>query len=111
MQSTDQELVRRALRAALDRLEGTDAAAATQPPVVLVVLANTDAPPAVVNGAASQKRTEDSQTLNQSAPALHPGLERFASLDVGSPSSAPGRCFMEPDRVCVNSGACEMRGY
>jgi hypothetical protein len=40
----------------------------------------------------------------------HPGLERFPLSETGpAPPSKP--CFMEPDRICVNSGACEMRGY
>jgi hypothetical protein len=41
----------------------------------------------------------------------HPGLERFTMVEAGSHSSVPRACFMEPTRVCVNSGACEMRGF
>ena len=41
----------------------------------------------------------------------HPGLERFTMIEVDSHPSAPKTCFMEPARVCVNSGACEMRGF
>jgi hypothetical protein len=41
----------------------------------------------------------------------HPGLERFIIPGVDSPPPAPKACFMEPSRVCVNSGACEMRGF
>src|SRR5262245_42685252 len=40
----------------------------------------------------------------------HPGLERF-TIEGGTQTSAPKSCFMEPDRLCVNSGACEMRGF
>lgn len=40
----------------------------------------------------------------------HPGLERF-TIEAESNPSAPKACFMEPGRTCVNSGACEMRGY
>jgi hypothetical protein len=40
----------------------------------------------------------------------HPGLERF-TIGTDTQTSAPKSCFMEPDRPCVNSGACEMRGY
>jgi len=40
----------------------------------------------------------------------HPGLERFR-IESDPQTSAPKTCFMEPDRLCVNSGACEMRGY
>lgn len=41
----------------------------------------------------------------------HPGLERFTMVEAGSHSTVPRACFMEPTRVCVNSGACEMRGF
>lgn len=41
----------------------------------------------------------------------HPGLERFTIVEAGSHSSVPRACFMEPTRVCVKSGACEMRGF
>ena len=41
----------------------------------------------------------------------HPGLERFIILTADSPPLAPKACFMEPNRECVNSGACEMRGF
>ena len=41
----------------------------------------------------------------------HPGLERFPLSETDTAVAASKPCFMEPDRVCVNSGACEMRGY
>ena len=40
----------------------------------------------------------------------HPAQERFTMIDAASPAGAPKACFMEPGRVCVNSGACQMRG-
>ncbi len=40
----------------------------------------------------------------------HPGHQRFTISESDSRLS-PKRCFMEPDRVCVNSGVCEMRGF
>lgn len=40
----------------------------------------------------------------------HPGLERF-TIEADSHPSVPKACFMEPGRACVNSGACEMRGF
>jgi hypothetical protein len=40
----------------------------------------------------------------------HPGLERF-TIEADSHPSVPKTCFMEPGRACVNSGACEMRGF
>jgi hypothetical protein len=41
----------------------------------------------------------------------HPGLERFPLAETQSQSSVPKACFMEPERTCISSGACEMRGY
>lgn len=41
----------------------------------------------------------------------HPGLERFTIAEADLSPSAPKTCFMEPGRVCVNSGACQMRGF
>ena len=40
----------------------------------------------------------------------HPGLERF-TIEADLRPAAPKACFMEPGRTCVNSGACEMRGF
>jgi len=40
----------------------------------------------------------------------HPGLERF-TIKTDTQTAAPKSCFMEPSRPCVNSGACEMRGF
>jgi hypothetical protein len=40
----------------------------------------------------------------------HPGLERF-TIEADSRPSVPKTCFIEPGRACVNSGACEMRGF
>jgi hypothetical protein len=51
--------------------------------------------------------TPDPRTIR----AVHPGLEKFPLAETGGPLPAPKTCFMEPGRVCVNSGACEMRGY
>lgn len=41
----------------------------------------------------------------------HPGLERFTIAEAAPLPRAPKACFMEPGRACVNSGACEMRGF
>ena len=52
-----------------------------------------------------------SPTIDASRPASHPGLERFTIIASSPTSSTAKPCYMEPDRPCVNSGACEMRGY
>lgn len=46
-----------------------------------------------------------------SLQSSHPGLERFDLSEEKANRDAPRRCFIEPDRACVGSGACEMRGY
>lgn len=40
----------------------------------------------------------------------HPGLERF-TIEADPHPSVPKTCFMEPGRTCVNSGACQARGF
>jgi len=40
----------------------------------------------------------------------HPAREQFTMIEAASHVGAPKSCFMEPERVCVNSGACQMRG-
>lgn len=60
---------------------------------------------------AAPPSTEPIASHSASHSASHPGLERFTIIE--SEQSAPGQkaCYMEPDRPCVKSGACEMRGY
>ena len=57
------------------------------------------------------ERATNEATTSCRTPASHPGLERFTIIESQSISGAAKPCFMEPARVCVNSGACEMRGY
>ncbi len=127
MQESNDEIARRVLAGVLERLDSASSrneasvlnkASPSSPgsdPVVVVVL-----------GQASSHSTisEDAQrTLNEPltqaaggsqssfTDSSHPGLEKF-ELPKPSPNArAPKACFMEPDRPCVNSGACEMRGY
>jgi hypothetical protein len=128
MESSQKEMARRALEAALDRLatepsgEGRQAnscgcgqsARGDDGAVVLIMLG-----PASLHSSERASIREEtvssgpigSRVQPREQSALHPGLERFA-LQEGEPNaSAVKACFMEPDRDCVNSGACEMRGY
>ena len=105
MEPSDQELLRRALMSIVERIDARGSAA--EPPVVLVVLGSTD-------GRSEQPRTstekpERGNQISHPSDARHPGFERF---QIAEPQAAgvPKHCFMEPDRVCVNSGACEMLG-
>ena len=62
-------------------------------------------------GEQSVKEANTSPTIDASRPASHPGLERFTIIASSPISSGQKPCYMEPDRPCVKSGACEMRGY
>lgn len=54
----------------------------------------------------------NSHTVSKnSVQSPHPGLERFDLPEENAVQTAPRRCFIEPDRVCIGSGACKMRGY
>jgi hypothetical protein len=127
MQESNDEIARRVLAGVLERLDAsgsrhetsalnkTSRSSAGSEPVVVVVL-----------GQANSRSTtsEDArQTLNEPlthaaggsqssfAELSHPGLEKFELPKQDPNARAPKTCFMEPDRPCVNSGACEMRGY
>lgn len=51
------------------------------------------------------------QNVPPSVTMPHPGHERFTMIERSSTPADRKPCYMEPDRPCVNSGACEMRGY
>jgi len=133
MQESNDEIARRVLEAVLERLEArgrsgsldaNDSPAFNQrseapvdgDPVVVVVVGG-----ASLNSAKKEdtRRVPKEASLagaTNGSPASvgnshHPGLERFALPKTNSNTAAPKTCFMEPDRPCVNSGACEIRGY
>ena len=111
MRQPDKDNVRRLLASVLTALDARPGQAAesdsegSDRPVVMIVL--------------SQPGTDQTETydLRPNRAAFeadllpHPGLEKFPVTESGSCDSAPKRCFMEPDRLCVNSGACQTRGY
>jgi hypothetical protein len=116
MDQAEKEIARRALQTALERL-GSPADAGRDSSgddgtIVLIMLASASSPMAEsikANGASTDYETRLGRGYEQGV--AHPGFEKF-SLSEGDPkASAPKPCFIEPDRVCVNSGACEMRGY
>jgi hypothetical protein len=133
MQESNDEIARRVLEAVLERLEARghsgslDASASPAlnqgsespvngDPVVVVVLgrASLNSPRKedarrVLNEASLAGATNGSST--SFGNSYHPGLERFSLPETSSNTVAPKTCFMEPDRPCVNSGACEIRGY
>lgn len=134
MTERDQDTVRRLLTAALDKLDkeshvdkessnsillsedGADAS------VIVVLVSGSKAQDAnaarlPVAGTTARQGIETSAALSvdrqQGRQIAHPGLERFqlTVTDPVPPAAAPKACFMEPGRTCVNSGACEMRGF
>jgi hypothetical protein len=123
MQDSNQEIIRRILSNVLTRLERPTSSSVVQAsaseggPIIIVVLGNGEPARESVERNSTQVFNEGHRQLEApekkiiQTQAAHPELERFASLEVQQNNFAPKTCFMEPDRVCVNSGACEMRGY
>lgn len=120
MQDLNQEIVRRVLSNVLTRLESrgssqpstnfVQASASDGGPIILIVLGNAEPARDNVAQVFNESQRQTGQRIIQ-AQAAHPGLERFVSVEEQPNNIAPKTCFMEPDRICVNSGACEMRGY
>lgn len=125
MSTSDPLIVRRVLASLLRQLdEGAQADSAKgTPPVVMVVLGQAsdperslDEPSGMINQCSCQTESRAATAVTTTARALdkeasHPGHNKFDLKETDSKSRAPKTCFMEPDRVCVNSGACEMLGY
>jgi hypothetical protein len=138
MRKNEQDTVRQVLEAALKNLsKALDREASTEAialfgdpspssenrgsgvPVVLIVTGdlsahsqNTAAPkPANVDDIKEPSTVNSCVSDHSERKLSHPGLERFIMLAADSAPPAPRPCFMEPNRACVNSGACEMRGF
>jgi hypothetical protein len=119
MEISDQEMVRQALLSIVKRIEsggaapvvlshqadqstnGSNRLESREPPIVLVFLGQT--------ASTNQEPVHEKQPSHPSSLS-HPGFERF-QLQESRTVDAPKTCFMEPDRICVNSGACEMLGH
>jgi hypothetical protein len=134
MNESNDEIARRVLASVLERLEAS--AGSTSPPsagsdieergrsfsigdpLVVLVLGGTSP---TATRPKEPRRTPNNAPLIQEAAGsssnfgkpIHPGLEKFElpTTNTKTNTLAPKTCFMEPDRPCVNSGACEMRGY
>jgi len=124
--------IRQVLEAALKGLE--ESAINVAPPAPLIVDGSASsensevgAPVIVIVSGASKAHSQHNahQTVREDAQEKttlnfpishperkhsHPGLERF-TIGADLQPSVPKCCFMEPGRPCVNSGACEMRGF
>ena len=120
MEQADQELLRRTLMSIVKRIESggslpgvmsdrpDQSSETTGPPVIVVMLGQA--------GSTNDKDCEN-QASHEAKPGgetgsdmSHPGFERFQISDARA-ADVPKNCFMEPDRICVNSGACEMLGH
>jgi len=66
--------------------------------------------PPVTAGRRTSEPVTPSSSDDTERKVSHPGLERF-TIEADLRPAAPKACFMEPGRTCVNSGACEMRGF
>ncbi|MFY9611869.1 MAG: hypothetical protein WAU45_25055 [Blastocatellia bacterium] len=128
MQESNDEIARRVLASVLERLDASGSrrdeasalnkasrSSAGSDPVVVVVLGQVNSHSTISEDAERTLNEPLSLAAGGSqssfADSSHPGLEKF-ELPKQSPNArAPKTCFMEPDRPCVNSGVCEMRGY
>jgi len=129
MHESNDDIVRRVLASVLERLEESAGSSSPQrgassvdnsarsfsgnDPLVVVVLGAAATKPAEAGGIPGEASVINAANGSQSIAGnpSHPGLEKFEMPKPGSNAHAPKTCFMEPDRPCVNSGACEMRGY
>jgi hypothetical protein len=92
---------------------------ASETPVILVLAGDLKArlqnssptQHAGLGDAGKEGAVNSSATEHPGRKVSHPGLERFNIGEGAEPGPVPKACFMEPSRVCVNSGACEMRGF
>jgi len=130
MKDANQEIIKRVLSNVLNRLESAGTPEAAEPSQKIAEPKASESSPVifiVLNNAAADRGEDERNLISASAGASeqpqtfapgadrkivsHPGLERFASVEMKPDTNAPKTCFMEPDRICVNSGACEMRGF
>jgi hypothetical protein len=110
MQESDSDIARRALQKALAGLDSRQPHSGDASQVVVVIVGSN----AVENSEEPTPRPLESEPpgfAGQQSESCHPGLEKFHLSETVAPTRGTKSCFMEPERQCVNSGACEMRGY
>lgn len=117
MSDQERETVRRVLLALLAKLDGESRGDDRAAPVIVVLDGLNSALDHAERCRPSFEEPGASAAAQGFAPGQdtrqdsHPGLERFPLAETQSQSSVPKACFMEPERTCISSGACEMRGY
>jgi len=130
MESHDRDKVSRVLEAALASLKAeahVEGRRANLPPVTSIRLSSNDAhlssAPVVIlihpnpsqregspNVSATQIEKPSSCACSHDGSPMYPEFERFPLSEPGSRDPSK-MCFIEPDQVCVGSGACEALGY
>ena len=129
MSEVELDTIRKLLQGALNKIDEGSAAGGLPAPTAVASassdLSNAPGTPIIIVVAYDSALSQEARTSNKSHEPLnatssecgcnerkvsHPGLERF-TIERGTQTSVPKSCFMEPDRPCVNSGACEMRGF
>jgi hypothetical protein len=78
-------------------------------PVVILIQPNSNEREVIPNAPATQEKANPCACSHDGSQP-HPGLDRFPIIESDS-RDASKMCFIEPDRVCVGSGACETLGY
>jgi hypothetical protein len=116
MSNPDRETLRQALTAALNQLEAGGAGQSqliiTGNEPVASSISNAQTPIVLVYLGGAQANQAPTSALEQKCESKeHPSLGKFGFLELPAVSSAPKSCFIEPERTCVNSGACEALGY
>jgi hypothetical protein len=78
--------------------------------VVILIHPNSNQREVIPNAPATQVEAPSSCGCGHDGSKPHPGFERFP-ISESDPRDPSKMCFIEPDRVCVGSGACETLGY
>lgn len=95
-----------------DRLDQSSARDKSQettgPPIVFILLGQAGSTNNEVYEKQASHEAKTGGPVGSDIP--HPGFERFQISDSRA-ADVPKTCFMEPGRICVNSGACEMLGH
>lgn len=79
-------------------------------PVVILIHPNSNGREVISKTPATRIEKANPCGCSHHVSEPHPGLEHFP-LSESDPRDTSKMCFIEPDRVCVGSGACEALGY
>ncbi|HEY7544064.1 MAG TPA: hypothetical protein VID27_04235 [Blastocatellia bacterium] len=102
MNSSEREIARNLLTAALSRLDGSQPEASSSMLIIVLNESNQNQSSSITSVA-----TPRAEVLRD----VHPSLLRLDLPKAVCSDSAPKACLIEPDRHCVGSGACETLGH